>query len=120
MIINVKPLYERLTNKITKGKIFNNSINDWVMFIYDHKKYIKNNSDLVTITLEDKNKYKYMFKAFLRSKKYNQRIYWIVKIINNLEYTNEEFTSRDFLFIPTESFITELYRLYQTSKKIKK
>jgi len=119
MKLNVTSLYERIQDTISSLIIFSNSDDDWVTFIMDHKEYIKNNSTPITITLEDKNKYKYMFKAFLRSKNFRQESFWIIAIINNLTDPDKEFTERNYLFIPSQDTITNLYRKYKTSKKLK-
>lgn len=120
MKLNVKSLYERIQDSVSSLVVFSNTDNAWVTFIMDHKEYIKNNSSLVSISLEDKNKYKYMFKAFLRSKSINQESFWIISIINNLVDVDKEFTERDFLFAPGKDLITSLYRKYKTSIKLKK
>lgn len=97
-----------------KTKISDTSDLAWVTFVTDHKKHIITNSVIVPLDNASKDRYKLKLEHFLRDNSGNISAYWICRMINDLnEY--DEFTLRDFIYIPNMGYITNLYRSYRTS-----
>jgi len=107
-------LIEQLSRKLTR---LSNTDPAWVTFITDYINVIRDNSDYIAIEDSDRDKFKYKFDHYLREANVNQSIHWIAKLINNLTQY-EDFTLLPAVWIPSKTFINQLYRLYQTSNQI--
>lgn len=112
--MSTTPLTTILTKRIDK---LHDLDSDWVTFIRDHIEPIKANSRIVAITDADRDRYLHKLKHFLRDNLCNQNIMWIARLINDLN-SYENFTTRQSLYIPDLRYITELYRIYRTSRNI--
>ena len=115
---NPNSLANRLKSRLS-DPIFDNSNKSWYVFLSDHILTIRNGSKLIEISLEDKNTFKDRFQGFLRKVGIDQRLDWLILIINNLT-NSSDFVTRDFLYVCDQMFITELYRKYKTSSQLKK
>lgn len=107
-------LQESITKKISK---LNNSDPLWVTFVNDYIFLIKANADVIEISDADRDRFQNKLIHFLREKNYDSEITWIILLINELNIY-DDFTLRNYLYIPTMNYITKLYRQYQTSNNI--
>lgn len=86
----------------------------WRQFILDHLLYISIRSKTYLIEPDLMNLYRYDLKRFLKNyMKLHEDIAWIVLLLNDLPNDFSFDTSRN-LVIPTDRFITDLYRSFRT------
>ena len=99
-----------------KQSFINNNDNNWKIFLYDHKKYIKENCLIYNLTIEDKLNYKNRFEHFLRDKFYiNTNLLYLIYFINDMK-PSDDFTIKNKLFIINDiSILNILYKKYQST-----
>ena len=86
---------------------------EWLLFIQNHKKYIKEKSGQLIVTANNIDTYKYRPTSFLISKSVPFEIIQIVLIVNNI-VDNLKFISPMTLYIPDESLLSNLKRQFKT------
>lgn len=95
----------------------NNLDEKWIIMVHDHIEHIKDNSFQVEITDADRDRYMFKFDHFLRDKNCNINIMWIAKLINGI-INYDDFTTRQYILIPDQTYISTLFRLYKTSTNL--
>lgn len=108
-------LIEELDYKLDK---LSNLDPAWVIFITDHTNNIISESETTVITEADRDRFKFKIDHLLRDRDVHQSIHWIVKLINGLNMY-ETLATKEFLYLPDRSMITDLYRVYRTTNKLK-
>lgn len=88
----------------------------WVQFILDHKKYLIDNSRVVSININTMNTYRYKPYLFLSSKKVDFGLMWIVCFLNGFNDFHK-FDNLSFIYIPDNDLIYNLRVKYNTFKK---
>jgi hypothetical protein len=112
----VKTLTDLLKEK--NSKLNNDQDPDWVIFINDHLDVIKENAKVVELSNADRDRYLNKFDHFLRDNYCNLNVVWIAKLINEVTMY-ENFVLKNFILIPNVQHITNLYRIYRTSRNLK-
>ena len=87
----------------------------WVTFVNDHISQIIKNSTSVTVTAAAQDRYRMKFAHFLRDNGGSPNLDWIAVMINNVS-KYEDFTVLPIIMVPQLNYITNLYRLYRTSR----
>lgn len=95
----------------------NNLDEKWIIMVHDHIEHIKDNSFQVEVTDADKDRYMFKFDHFLRDNNCNINIMWIAKLINGI-INYDDFTTRQYILIPDQTYISTLFRLYKTSTNL--
>lgn len=90
----------------------------WVEFIRDHHHYLRSRANILRLDSDEKERFRYKFDFLLRTKQVNPKLHWIVKVINDLDQY-ESFINRDYLYVPTMSDISSLYRQYKTATTVR-
>lgn len=104
-------LVSKLTEMVSE---LNNSNQQWVTFVIDHLKYIRENGIIIPMTDEIRDRFRTKFDHFLREHNCEQNIWWIAYILNDItDYA--DFTLKDTIVIPDRGYIVNLYRKYRTS-----
>lgn len=108
----ITPLSEFLENKISK---YSSKDIDWVKYVHDHYKTIFKNSRMEHIDINEHYWKFYRIEDFLRDKKYDPDIAWIVLYINQLS-GNIDFRNLESILLPDENTISGLYTSYMQAK----
>ncbi len=90
---------------------------DWYTFVYDHRDYIRNNSAVIKIDDVMLARFEHKIDHMLRSNNCNKQLLWIGRLINTLNFLSP-LQLGTVIYVPSMSFIEQLYRQYQTSTKV--
>lgn len=104
-------LVEQLDKKIDQ---FSNLDKAWALIVTDHKHFLQDSGQILVIDAESKVRYRNKLEHFLRENRVQGSIWWIVSLINDLT-CYDDFTTRDFLHIPSIGDLSGLYRKYRTA-----
>lgn len=104
-------LAERILNL---NNNYNNSDENWVQFIQDHKSYLMKNSVKVSIPPEVMFNYRYRPEELIRSYNYDKTIMWIIMWLNQLSYT--EFNNITELWFPDINVLNSLKNKFKILK----
>ena len=87
---------------------------EWVQFINDHKRYIRQKSSIVSLTTYDLARYKFRpFEYFRDKASAHQTLTWIYCLINDIR-TIENFNQTiSKLWIPDPKVITDLRKSFE-------
>lgn len=106
---------ESLLTKLRAMK-YNPSDVRWVQFIQDHKNYLTSKSEVIVISKNIMNLYKYRPMDFLNYLKVQYDLCWIILYINNI-LDPMNFINKNFIYKPTTKTITDLKTKYNTYLK---
>ncbi len=104
-------LAKALKHKVNK---LSNIDRKWVMFVKDHSNYLKDMSNVVVVDDAMAGRYKYKLNHLLRDNFVSDETIWLVKEINQ-KRDMDILVTGDQLHIPSNSQITDLFRLFRTS-----
>lgn len=86
----------------------------WVQFVNDHKRYIRQNSDIQTFNTYDLLRYRYRPEEFFKDKaSCSSDTTWIYLLVNDIRSPEEFNTSITRLWMPTYSLIEQLRKSYE-------
>ena len=90
---------------------------EWVLFIRDHRKHILEQSTIVYLTNDLITRYEYHLRWFLEDNRIDTDMYWIIMYLNNIK-SESEFFNIDRLYIPNIDHIKELRKQFNIFKKM--
>jgi len=91
----------------------------WVQFVTDHKRYIRQNSDIQTFNTFDLLRYKYRPEEFFKDKAgCTSDCTWIYLMINDLRSPEEFNTSMTRLWMPSYSLIEQLRKAFEQAAEM--
>jgi hypothetical protein len=99
----------------SKSDNLQNSDTEWVLFIQDHRRYILEKCQVITLSNDEINLYDYRPEDFLTSKEYPTSCLWIFLWINQLENT-EKFLNMKTLLLPNLAQLYNYRQEYETFK----
>lgn len=107
-------IYNTLSSRIGEeaGKYANQDVN-WVRFVRDHFRNIRNSATLTPIAPEKMAIFRYRPKAYLESLSEDPNMDWIMLLINHMTSKSEFIDVADIL-IPNATYISELHTSYRT------
>lgn len=86
---------------------------EWLLFVQDHRSFILQNSDNVTLSNDEMFRYEYRPEEYLKDNKLPLSILWIFLWINQL--TNPmQFPTIKTLVVPKPKYLYELRNEYRT------
>jgi hypothetical protein len=93
---------------------YENTDDNWVQFVKDHRSLILANSTIHEPSLVYQYPHEYNLGRYLKSIAFDISAMWIVRYINNYD-TDKDFAQITKIYIPDISHLRELYELYRTT-----
>ena len=103
-------------------RVYNNAISDrlayvepgWIQFINDHKRYIRQNSKMISLTTYDLARYRFRpIEYFNDQVRCGQNLVWIYCLINDIRTVEEFNQTISKLWMPDPKILTDLRKSYE-------
>ena len=106
----------RINNQI-EIEMLNDSDENWIQYLRDHRKLIREHSALVALDGETIHKFKYRIRKYLSSINSNyEELALAFRVVNRLNSSCDFNEKLETVYLPSLSYITELRKMYITLK----